>query len=139
MMELDVERIYKGEDYTIGKLSINGTFFCDTLEDKVRLLNSYEDKVYGNTAIPIGRYKVIISYSNHFKKEMPEILNVSYFKGIRIHAGNNKNDTEGCILVGECRNKEEGWIYNSKNTYNKLFDILKRTFNNNEEICINIH
>lgn len=138
-MELTVERIYKGKDYTIGELSINGVFFCHTLEDKVRLLNSYEDKVYGQTAIPIGRYKVIISYSNHFKKEMPEILNVEFFKGIRIHAGNDKDDTDGCILVGECRNVEQGWIYNSKNTYNKLFDILNTVFKNNEEIYINVH
>jgi hypothetical protein len=137
-MELLNKRIYKGNDYTIGELYINGVFFSHTLEDKVRLLNSYEDKVYGQTAIPIGRYKVIISYSNHFKKEMPEILNVEFFKGIRIHAGNDNNDTDGCILVGECRNVEEGWIYNSKNTYNKLFNILKAAFNNNEEIFINI-
>lgn len=87
-MELKNERIYKGEDYTIGELSINGMFFCHTLEDKVRLLNSYEDKVYGETAIPIGRYKVILSYSNHFKCTMPEIINVEFFKGVRIHAGN---------------------------------------------------
>lgn len=137
-MELLNKRIYKGNDYTIGELYINGVFFSHTLEDKVRILNTYEDKVYGQTAIPIGRYKVIISYSNHFKKEMPEILNVEFFKGIRIHEGNDKNDTDGCILVGECRNVEEGWIYNSKNTYNKLFNILKTTFNNNEEIFISI-
>ena len=87
-MELDVKRIYKAEDYTIGELSINGAFFCHTLEDKVRILNSFEDKVYGKTAIPVGRYKVIISYSNHFKKEMPEIVNVEFFSGIRIHEGN---------------------------------------------------
>lgn len=138
-MELDVKRIYKAEDYTIGELSINGAFFCHTLEDKVRILNSFEDKVYGETAIPVGRYKVIISYSNHFKKEMPEIVNVEFFSGIRIHAGNNKDDTYGCILVGVCKNIEEGWIYDSKKTYNKLFDILKKALSKNEEIFINIH
>lgn len=138
-MELTVERIYKGEDYTIGKLSINGLFFCNTLEDKVRILNCYEDKIYGETAIPIGRYKVIISYSNHFKKQMPEILNVEFFKGIRIHAGNTKEHTNGCILVGECKNVEEGYIYNSKKVYEKLFQLLQDAVNQNEEIYINIH
>lgn len=138
-MEIKNERIYKGEDYTIGELSINGTFFCYTLEDKVRLLNSYEDKVYGNTAIPIGRYKVILSYSNHFKQLMPEIVNVEFFKGVRIHAGNTKEDTEGCLLVGECKNVKEGFIYNSKNTYKKLFQILQEAVNRNEEIHLSIY
>lgn len=137
-MELSLKRIYKGEDYAIGELYINGVFFCHTLEDKVRLLNSYEDKVYGETAIPIGRYKVIISYSNHFKQYMPEILNVNFFVGIRIHAGNDKNDTNGCILVGVSKNVKEGYIYNSKYTYKKLFDILKSTINNNEEVYISV-
>ena len=138
-MELDVKRIYKAEDYTIGELSINGEFFCHTLEDKVRILNSFEDKVYGETAIPVGRYKVIISYSNHFKKEMPEILNVEFFSGIRIHEGNHKDDSSGCILVGECKDLEEGFIYNSKKTMKKLMSILKQANDKNEEIFINIH
>ena len=138
-MELKNERIYKGEDYTIGELYINGDFFCNVLEDKVRLLNSYEDKVYGETAIPIGRYKVILSYSNHFKRIMPEIVNVEFFKGVRIHAGNSKKDTEGCLLVGECRDVKEGFIYNSKKTYNKLFKILQDAVNRNEEIYLSIY
>lgn len=137
-MELVLKRIYKGEDYTIGELSINGTFFSHTLEDKVRLLNSYEDKVYGNTAIPIGRYKVILSYSNHFKCTMPEIVNVEFFNGVRIHAGNTKEDTQGCLLVGECKNVKEGFIYNSKNTYKKLLKILHDAVNRNEEIYLSI-
>ena len=138
-MELKNERIYKGEDYTIGELSINGMFFCHTLEDKVRLLNSYEDKVYGETAIPIGRYKVVLSYSNRFKRILPEILNVEFFKGIRIHEGNHKDNTEGCLLVGECKNVKEGFIYNSKNTYKKLFQILQDAVNRNEEIYLTIY
>ena len=87
-MELTLQRIYKGEDYTIGDLYVNNVWFSSTLEDKVRILNSYEDKVYGETAIPIGRYKVVLSYSNRFKRILPEILNVDFFKGIRIHEGN---------------------------------------------------
>lgn len=137
-MEIDLERIYKGIDYTIGKLYINGSYMCDTLEDKVRILNSYEDKVYGETAIPIGRYKVILSYSNHFKRILPEILNVEFFKGVRIHEGNDKDNTEGCVLVGECRNVEEGYIYNSKKAMKKLMGILQTATDDNEEIYINI-
>lgn len=138
-MVIDVTRIHKAKDYTIGNLSINGNYFCNTLEDKVRILNSFEDKVYGETAIPMGRYKVVLSYSNHFKRILPEILNVEFFKGIRIHEGNQKEDTNGCILVGECKNVNEGYIYNSKNVMKKLMTILQDAVNKKEEIFINIH
>jgi hypothetical protein len=137
-MELTLKRIHKGEDYTIGELYINGVFLCHTLEDKVRLLNSYEDKIYGETAIPIGRYKIILSYSNHFKMILPELLNVDFFKYIRMHTGNDKSHTAGCILVGECKDINEGKIYNSKKTLKKLMDILKPANDKNEEIHISI-
>ena len=137
-MELKNERIYKGEDYTIGELYVDGVFICHTLEDKVRLLNSYEDKVYGETAIPIGRYKVVLSYSNRFKKVLPEILNVNFFKGIRIHEGNHKDDSSGCILVGECKDVKEGYIYNSKKSLKKVMDILMTAWNNKEDIYITV-
>lgn len=137
-MELTLCRTYKCEDYTIGDLYIDNVWFSSTLEDKVRLLNCYEDKVYGETAIPIGRYKVILSYSNHFKRILPEILNVDFFKGIRIHEGNKKENTKGCILVGECKNVKEGYIYNSKNVMNKLMAILQDAVDKNDEIFINI-
>ena len=137
-MELKNKRIYKGEDYTIGDLYVNNVWFSSTLEDKVRLLNSYEDKVYGETAIPIGRYKVVLSYSNRFKRILPEILNVEFFKGIRIHEGNHKDDSSGCILVGECKDVKEGFIYNSKKTMKKLLKILQDAVNRNEEIYLSI-
>ena len=136
-MELDLERIARRETYTIGRLSINSSYFCDTLEDKVRVLNSFEDKVYAKTAIPIGRYKVILSYSNRFKKVLPEIVNVQFFKGIRIHSGNDENDTEGCILVGE--NKVKGKVINSRKTMDKLMPILEDAWNRNEPIFITVH
>lgn len=138
VMELLNRRIYKGEDYTIGELYINDIFFCNILEDKVRILNSYEDKVYGETAIPIGRYKVILSYSPHFKMLLPEILGVDFFKYIRMHGGNDKDDTDGCLLVGECKDVKEGYIYNSKKTLNKLIPILKEAIDRGEEIYITI-
>ena len=128
-MECELKRIYKGIDYTIGELYIDGVFICSTLEDKV----------YGETAIPIGRYKVVLSYSNRFKRILPEILNVEFFKGIRIHEGNHKDNTEGCILVGECKDVKEGFIYNSKNTMKKLMAILQTATDKNEEIFINVH
>ena len=135
-MELKVERIYLGEQYTIGHLYINGVYFCDTLEDKVRVLNSEKDKIKKETAIPTGRYRVILSYSNHFKCIMPELLDVPYFVGIRIHWGNTKDHTEGCILVGF--NTAKGKVLQSKETYKKLFTILNNAFSVQEDIWITV-
>lgn len=102
-----VERRFRGQDYTIGRLYIDGAYFCDTLEDAVR-----EKKIAGITAIPAGDYKVIKSYSPRFKKILPEILNVPNFTGVRIHAGNTAKDTDGCILLG--LNKVKGQVINSR-------------------------
>ena len=138
-MELDLERIARREKYTIGELSIEGKFICHTLEDKVRVLHSFEDKIFSETAIPFGRYKVILSYSPKFKRVLPELLNVQFFNAIRMHSGNKAEDSQGCVLVGECRNIEEGYIYNSRKTEDKLMKILKPVFDSGEEIFINIH
>lgn len=73
---------------TEGKLFIDGVFECHTLEDTDRHLENGGKKIYGQTAIPRGIYDMDITYSNRFKKEMPIILNVPFFEGIRIHSGN---------------------------------------------------
>lgn len=109
-MKLTLNRIFKGESYTIGKLYIDGIYYCDTLEDKVRDL-PIEKKVMHETAIPPGEYKVIVNASPKFKRELPRLLNVPYFDGILIHRGNTAKDTSGCILVGE--NKVKGKVINS--------------------------
>jgi hypothetical protein len=82
---------------TIGDLLIDHKIFCHTLEDVVRLKGA--PKINGETAIPAGRYSVILTMSNRFKRIMPEILKVPGFSGIRIHGGNTAKDTEGCIIV----------------------------------------
>jgi hypothetical protein len=110
-MKLTLKRNFKGADYTIGKLYIDGHYFCDTLEDTVRPANK---KISGKTAIPAGNYKVIKSYSPRFKKILPEILNVPNFTGVRIHAGNTAKDTDGCILLG--LNKTKGAVLDSQAT-----------------------
>ena len=134
-MEIIVNRIFKASTYTIGELSVDGTYICDTLEDRVRPTG---EKVYGETAIPSGTYTVTLSYSNRFKKTMPEILNVPNFSGIRIHCGNSSKDTEGCLLVGKWDGKTENWISDSKNSYNKLYSLLEEAFNKKENITITI-
>ena len=132
-MNILLKRIAKKETYTIGKLYIDGVYFCDTIEDKDRGLNqtmSINDikkkKIYGETAIPTGSYSLVIDYSNRFKRRMAHILNVPGYEGIRIHTGNTANDSLGCIIVG--KNKAIGKVLESKLTYNRLFPILEKAY-----------
>lgn len=139
-MELLLKRIFRGDEYTIGHLYIDGNYYCDVLEDVDRGLTddmSEEEikkiKVYGKTAIPKGTYKVEVTYSPKFKRYLPILLNVKGFSGIRIHSGNTAEDTLGCLLVGF--NKEKGKVLNSRVTSDKLTALLRNT---KEEIHITI-
>lgn len=138
-MNITVKRIAKKDTYTIGKLYIDGQYFCDTLEDKDRGLKQSDDlayitkhKVYGETAIPTGTYNVSLTYSPKFKKILPLIENVKGFSGIRIHSGNTAQDSLGCILVG--KNTVVGKVTNSRDTFNALFEKLQ----NQKKITITI-
>lgn len=111
---LKIKRLHRTNKSTIGELSINGKFQCYTLEDIER-----DVKVYGATAIPKGTYKVIITFSNRFKRLLPEILNVPDFKGVRIHSGNSPEDTEGCLLVGNTRGID--FVGESRKAFQALF------------------
>lgn len=129
-MKLTLKRIAFKEKYTIGRLYIDGVYFCDTIEDKDRRLNNdmglaeiMAKKRYGETAIPTGHYEVEITYSPKYKRMMPEIKDVKGFSGIRIHSGNTAKDTLGCLIVG--KNTQIGMVTDSRKTYYKLFEILK--------------
>lgn len=105
-MEIIVERLQKDEDVTIGAITIDGDFACWSLEDPVREIPGQPVstwKIHGETAIPAGRYKVIVDMSARFKRLLPLLLDVPGYSGVRIHAGNTAADTEGCILVGNER------------------------------------
>ena len=117
-MNLTLYRKWFTDISTTGVLFIDGEFFCYTLEDVVR-----EQKIYGKTAIPYGKYEVVITYSPRFKKNMPLLVNVPNFEGVRIHAGNTANDTEGCILVG--KSKGQDFIGGSRKTYEELMERIK--------------
>ena len=99
VLKLELQRKEFYPDRTIGGFYINGKFCYFTLEDYDRRLEAGGQKVPGQTAIPRGRYRVTISYSNRYKKLMPQLLDVPDFTGVRIHTGNVPTDTEGCILV----------------------------------------
>lgn len=125
MMTLILERVYKKPAYTIGKLYINDLYFCDTLEDVVRdIAADGSGKVYGATAIPAGQYEVKLTYSPRFKRVLPLLCNVPFFTGVRIHAGNTANDTEGCILVG--KNRVVGKVLESRMWEQRLINELKK-------------
>lgn len=141
-MKLTLKRVSLQNTYTIGKLYVNDTYFCDTLEDKVRDLNkdgkfdNGEVKVYGETAIPYGTYEVIVNYSNHFKRNLPILLNVPSYEGVRIHRGNTPKDTLGCILLGE--NKKKGEVLNSTPYEISLTKILTKAQSDKDKITITI-
>jgi hypothetical protein len=95
-MILTLYRYKSDKTATLGKLGIDGKFFCYTLEDEFRTV-----KVFGETRIPAGTYNVLWTPSARFGREMLLIDMVPGFSGIRIHAGNTEKDTSGCILVGQ--------------------------------------
>lgn len=135
-MELTLRRKFKGPAYTIGDLSINGKFFCNTLEDAVRDLPAKcpaiprgksctcKEKVYARTAIPAGRYKITLEYSPRFKRRMPYLHDVPHFLGILIHPGNTEADSAGCIIVGE--NTVKGRVLHSRATFGRLYALLEK-------------
>ena len=139
-MRITLFRIANRSTYCIGKLYIDGNYFCDVIEDTDRGLDDKMDEkdilkknVKGETAIPTGVYPVYITWSPKYKKPMPLIDKVKGYSGIRIHSGNTSKDTEGCLIVG--RNKEVGKVLESRKTYNALFKILTET---KERIIIDI-
>ena len=151
-MELILERIAKRKTYTIGRLYIQkrvddeylaGTekeYFCDTLEPTWRDYEHGAYKVKGRSAIPEGRYAVVISYSPKFKQWLPILLGGPEFnrkwQGIRIHAGNTAADTEGCILVG--KNREVGKVLDSRIWLHRLKQKIVEAKDKGEAVWITI-
>ena len=142
-MKLELTRKYKKDKYCIGRLYIDGNYFCDTLEDVDRGINQKDSldtikkiKVAGATAIPTGTYKVIVNMSPKFQRNLPRLIDVPGFEGILIHRGNTDKDTAGCILVGE--NKVVGKVINSTPYETKLVDILSKAQAVNDAITISI-
>ncbi len=129
-MELVLTRKPSNSHCTIGELTVDGAFEAFTLEDVVR-----DKKVQNETAIPAGRYQVIITFSPHFKRNLPLLLNVPNYEGVRIHPGNYDRDTEGCILVGKSHN--EDMLMQSVAAFDPLFEKIKSALLN-EEVWITI-
>lgn len=138
-MELSLERQPSAGGCTHGDLYLDGKWHCYALEDEVREIPNVsvlDWKVPGATAIPFGRYGVVIDFSNRFHKLMPHVLNVPGFDGIRIHSGNTAADTEGCILVGLKRGLTD--VEHSREAFDALFARMKIATDAGEEIHLTI-
>lgn len=143
-MYLTLIRKYFNEHSTIGELFINNKFFCHVLEDQDRGLEfdmTIEElkalKVKSQTAIPTGCYEIQITYSPRFKQNMPLLLNVPAYEGIRIHVGNSDEDTDGCLLTGVKDWDIPDKVWTSKVTYSKLLKILSKALET-EKVFITI-
>lgn len=143
-MKITLKRKFKGDKYTIGDVYIDGVYFCNTIEDVVRALPATcpntpkwlnckcREKVYAETAIPAGTYKVSLQHSPKFKRILPFLHDVPHFLGILIHAGNTQLDTAGCIIVGH--NTAKGKVTQSKDTLEKLIALIREA----KEVTIDI-
>ena len=130
-MILTVNTIAQKKTYTVSRLLIDGEYFCDVLEDTVRT----GPKVWGETAIPAGTYKMRLSKSARFGRVLPEILNVPNFTGIRIHGGTTAEDSHGCLLVGI--NEVKGKVLKSQITLAKLLMVMTNSGESEFTIIIN--
>jgi hypothetical protein len=136
-MKLSLVRDTDGKNCTLGKLYINDVFECHTLEDVDRRLEYGGEKIYGETAIPRGTYKVIVDWSQRFKRHLPRLLSVPQFIGILIHPGNTAADTHGCILVGRYR-VGDGCISQSVLAFKTLFNKIQAAIDRGEEVIIEV-
>lgn len=150
-MEIKVDRKWKKEKYTIGRLYINGEFICNTIEDTDRGLTqsmSEEEikskKIYGKTAIPSGRYKILMNvvspkfsqkefYMNVCKGKVPRLKGIKGFSGVLIHSAATADNVEGCIGVGF--NTEIGRLTSIKEAFEKVYSKLSSS---KEDIWITI-
>ena len=153
-MRLLLDRKWPKDTYTIGRLYVDGTYFCNTLEDTDRGLNNkmteaqiLRKKVYGETAIPKGtylvdlgtvspKYKAVAWYDKLCGGKMPRLKAVPGFSGILVHPGSTALDTKGCILVG--RNTQVGKLTESRDTFQWLYVKMSAAVKRGEVITIEI-
>jgi hypothetical protein len=157
-MKLKLKRTARKAKYTIGHLyrqdpqNLQWVFVCDTIEDKDRGLdqsmteaNILKIKVKHETAIPTGAYEIVMDVvSGTFSKKplykefcggkVPRLKYVKGFSGILIHSGTDQDSSSGCIIVGE--NKVVGKVINSWATFKRVYQLLKRAWNNQEKITL---
>lgn len=140
MITLKLNRTTYGEAFTLGTLETPTQTF-HTLEDKVRERKGVpvcDWKEPGCTAIPCGVYPLVIDMSARFKRLMPHILKVDGFEGVRIHAGNSQDDTEGCILIGRSVSSMGDMVLQSRMAVSDFMVELHALIDSGEQIQIEI-
>jgi hypothetical protein len=130
-MELDLYRSDRDGVSTAGELFVNSIFECFALEPTIRAV-----KIKGETAIPFGRYKVVITMSPHFGRPLPLLVDVPGFDGVRIHPGNTSADTEGCILVGQTSGDD--FIGSSKAAFDALYPKIEGALGSGDPVWITV-
>ena len=136
-MNLLLERDILKPDFSLGRLYVNNKQYCYTCEDTDRHLETNPGgKVYGKTAIPRGLYKVIVSFSHHFNKPLPELLDVPGYSGVRIHGGNTAADTLGCVLVG--RNRTANGVAGCADVVASLIELIDDAKERGETVTLEI-
>lgn len=153
-MEILVYRKWKKPDYTVGRLSVDGVFMANTMEDIDRGLDDgmqdwmiRNKKIPNVTAIPTGRYQVemdVVSprfskypfYMDVCQGKLPRIKNVKGFEGVLLHCGSDHSNSSGCILLG--LNKQKGKLTDSKETFKKIYALMKEAHDKGETIYITI-
>lgn len=130
-MKVVLDRLWKKRGYTISRVWIDGELFCNALEHEDRGLKKVMPlellqhiKIAGKTAIPSGEYEIRMTYSPRFGREMPQIMDVPAFEGVRIHSGNSVKDTEGCPLLG--KNTKVGMVTDSRDTCKRFERLLRK-------------
>jgi hypothetical protein len=141
-MRMQLKRVQCGAKSTLGELLIEGKHECMILEDTDRKLEYYPDqKVYAETCIPRGEYRVIITFSNRFKRELPLLVDVPGYTGVRIHPGNQTSDTEGCLLPGTSyvTNPDGSHIVNgSRVAFEKLFNKIDAALELGDNVLLEV-
>jgi hypothetical protein len=138
-MKIRVERQIFDDESTLGQLLIDGVEECFVLEDKVREVPNEPVeswKIPHLTAIPYGVYKLIINHSQRFNRDLPLLLNVPGFSGVRIHPGNTSVDTEGCLVVG--RRRGEDFVGESRAAFGLLYPKIVAAINAGDEVTVEI-
>lgn len=142
-MELTLQRNATDKETTLGDLAVNGEHFCFTLEDAVREQPGVPVarwKVKGQTAIPTGRYLVTLNNSPRFGPETITINGVEGFDFIRVHGGNSKDSTEGCVIVGDQIDAATARISGAllRGVLGKLKDKIRYALTQDGEVWISI-
>lgn len=138
-MQIKVIREEFTDASTISSCYVDGVKVCYILEDKVREIPGKavsEWKVQGRTAIPRGTYSVVVNASVRFKRDLPLLIDVPGYSGVRIHPGNCADDTEGCLLPG--LTKSENFVSKSRDAFDALFKLISDAYAKGEHIMLSI-